>query len=141
MTLAKKKKQTPFHYLNSWIYFFLYYYYLDIFHDIEITNNKILEANSNWESSVQFSCSVMSDSLWPHGLYHSSLPCSSPTPRAFTKIHVHWVNDAIQPSHPLSSPSPPALNLSQHQVFSSESGLPIRWPKYWSLSFSISPSN
>ena len=49
--------------------------------------------------------------------------------------------DAIQPSHPLSSPSPPALNLSQHQVFSNESALHIRCPKYWSFSFSISPSN
>ena len=58
--------------------------FLDIFHDIEITNNKILEANSNWESSVQFSCSVMSDSLWPHGLHHSRLPCPSPTPRAYS---------------------------------------------------------
>ena len=53
----------------------------------------------------------------------------------FTQTHVHWVNDAIQPSHPSSSPSPPALNLSQHQ------GLRIRWPKYWSFSFSISHSN
>ena len=50
-------------------------------------------------------------------------------------------SDAIQPSHPLSSPSPPAFNLSQHQVFSNESALRIRWPKYWSFSFSISPSN
>ena len=58
-----------------------------------------------------------------------------------TQTHVHWVNDAIQLSHPLSSPSPPALNLSQHQVFSNESALHIRWPKYWSFSFSISPSN
>ena len=59
----------------------------------------------------------------------------------FTQTHVHWVSDAIQPSHPLSSPSPPAFNLSQHRVFSSESVLCIRWPKYWSFSFSISPSN
>ena len=59
-----------------------------------------------------------------------------------TQTHVHLVGDAIQPSHPLSSPFPPALNLSQHQgVFSSESVLPIRWPKYWSFSFNISPSN
>ena len=57
------------------------------------------------------------------------------------QTHVHWVSDAIQPSHPLSSPSPPALNLSQHQGLFSESVLHIRWPKYWSLSFSISPSN
>ena len=59
----------------------------------------------------------------------------------FTQTHVHWVGDAIQPSHPLSSPSPPAFNLSQHQVFSNESVLCIRWPKYWSFSFSISPSS
>ena len=59
----------------------------------------------------------------------------------FTQTHVHWVSHAIQPSHPLSSPSPPALNLSQHQIFSNESVLCIRWRKYWSFSFSISPSN
>ena len=58
-----------------------------------------------------------------------------------THTHVHWVGDAIQPSHPLSSPSPPAFNLSQHQG-------PFKWvssshqvPKYWHFSFSISPSD
>ena len=56
------------------------------------------------------------------------------------QAHVHRVGDAIQPSHPLSSPSP-VFNLSQHQGFSSESVLHIRWPKYWSFSFSSSPSN
>ena len=59
----------------------------------------------------------------------------------FIQTHMHWVGDAIQPSHPLSSPSPPALNLSQFRVFSSKSVLRIRCPKYWSFSFSISPSN
>ena len=58
-----------------------------------------------------------------------------------TQTHVHQVGDAIQPSHPLSSPSPPSLNLSQHQGLSPESALCIRWPKYWSFSFNISPSN
>ena len=58
----------------------------------------------------------------------------------FTQTHAHWVGDAIQPSHPLSSPSPPAPNLSI-RVFSNESTLRMRWPKYWSFSFSISPSN
>ena len=52
----------------------------------------------------------------------------------FTETHGHWVGDAIQPSHPLSSPSPPALNLSQHQGLF-KSALHIRWPKYWSFSF------
>ena len=65
-------------------------------------------------SSVQFSHSVVSDSLWPREPQHARPPCPSPTP-GFTQTHVHWVGDAIQPSHPLSSPSPPALNLSQHQ--------------------------
>ena len=64
--------------------------------------------------SVQFSHSVMSDSLWPHGLQHARLPCPSLT-LELAQTHVHHVCDAIQPSHPLSSPSPPAFNLSQHQ--------------------------
>ena len=46
-----------------------------------------------------------------------------------------------KPSHPLSSPSPPVFNLCKHPVFSNESILHIRWPKYWNFSFSISPSN
>ena len=59
----------------------------------------------------------------------------------FTQTNVHQFGDAIQPSHPLLSPSPPTLNLSQPRVFSSESVLHVRWPKYWSFSFSISHSN
>ena len=59
----------------------------------------------------------------------------------FTQTNVHRVGDAIQPSHPLLCPSLPAHNPSQHRVFSSESVLRMRWPKYWSFSFSISPSN
>ena len=80
-------------------------------------------------SSVVQSCLTLCDPM----------DCSTPgllvrhQPPEFTQTHVHWVGDAIQPSHPLSSPSPPIFNLSQHQVFSNE-------PKYWSFSFSISPS-
>ena len=59
----------------------------------------------------------------------------------FSQTHVLWASDSIQLSNPLSSPSPPAFNLSQHQSFSSKSALHIRWPKYWCFSFSISPSN
>ena len=60
----------------------------------------------------------------------------------FTQTHVHWVSDVSQPSHPLLSPSPPASNLSQHQgLFSNESALRIRWPKYLSFSYNITPSN
>ena len=57
------------------------------------------------------------------------------------QAHVNRVCDAIQPSHPLSSLSPPTFSLSQHQGLFHESVLHIRWPKYWSFSFSISPSN
>ena len=92
--------------------------------------------------SVQFSsvaqpcltlCNPMDCSTPGLPVYHQ-LPES-------TQTHVHRVSDAIQPSHPLSSPSPPAFKLSQHKVFSNESVLCIKWPKYWTFSFSISPSN
>ena len=63
---------------------------------------------------------------------HHQLPELAQTP-------IRWVRDAIQPPHPLSPPSPPALNLTQQ--FSNESARHIKWPKYWSFSFSISPSN
>ena len=86
--------------------------------------------------SVQFSRSVMSNSLWSHGLQHASLSCSSPTPRAYSNS---WVGDAIQPPHPWSSPSPPLI-FPSIRVFSNESVLHIRWPKYWNFSFNISPS-
>ena len=59
----------------------------------------------------------------------------------FTHTHVHRVGDAIQPSHPLPSPSPPAPIPPSIRVFSNESTLHMRWPKYWSFSFSIGPSN
>ena len=88
-------------------------------------------------SSVSQSCPTLCDPMnhsMPGLLVHNQLP-------EFTQTHVHWVGDAIQPSHPLSSPSPPARNPSQHQIFSNDSALRIRWPKYWSFSLSISPSN
>ena len=88
-------------------------------------------------SSVAQSCLTLCDPMdcSPQGLpvYHQ-LP-------EFTQTHVHQVSDAIQPSYPLSAPSPPALNLSSIRVFSNELVLHIRWPKYWSFSFSTSPSN
>ena len=65
-------------------------------------------------NSVQFSLSFTSNSLWPHGLQHTRLPWISKL-LELAQIQVHQVSDAIQPSHPLSSPSPPAFNLSQHQ--------------------------
>ena len=59
----------------------------------------------------------------------------------FTQTHVHRVGDVIQPSHPLLSPSPPAPIPPSIRVFSTESALRRRWPKYWSFSFNINPSN
>ena len=59
----------------------------------------------------------------------------------FAQALVYWVGNAIQPSHLLSSPLPPAFNLSQHQGLSNELALHIRWPKYRSFSYSINPSN
>ena len=82
----------------------------------------------------------MSNSLRPHELQHTRPPCPSPAPR----VHPNpcpLVGDAIQPSHLLFSPSPPALNFPNIRVFSNESALHIRWPKYWSFSFNISPTN
>ena len=64
--------------------------------------------------SVQFSRSVMSDSLQPHESQHARPPCHHQLPE-FTQTPVHRVGNAIQPSHPLSSPSPPAPHSSQHQ--------------------------
>ena len=88
-------------------------------------------------SSVAQSCSTLCD---PMNQSTPGLPVKHQLPE-FTQTHVHRVGDAIQPSHPLSSPSPPAPNPSQIRVFSNESMLYMRWPKYWSFSFSISPFN
>ena len=74
----------------------------------------------------------------PYGLQHARLPYPSPTPGACSNS-CHRVSDAIQPSRPLLSPSPPIF--SSIRVFSNESVLHLKWPKYWSFSFSISPSN
>ena len=83
---------------------------------------------------------VVSDSLRPMDHRRPGFPVLHHL-LEHTQTHVHQVSDAIQPSHPLSSPSPPAFNLSQHQVFSSKSAVCNRWSKYWRFSFSISPSN
>ena len=90
-------------------------------------------------SSVQFSHSVMSDSLQPPELQHFRPPCPSPTPGVHSNSRPS-VSDAIHPSHPLSSPFPLPPIPPSIRVFSSESTLRMRWPKYWSFSFSIIPS-
>ena len=65
-------------------------------------------------SSVQVSCSVMSDSLRPHGLQHARHPCPLPTPGVYSNS-CPLVSDTIQPSHPCRPPFPPTFHLSQHQ--------------------------
>ena len=82
----------------------------------------------------------MSDTLQPHDHSTPGLPVHHQLPE-FTQTHVHQVSDAIQPSHPLLSPSPPAFNLFQHPgLFQGVSSL-HQVAKYWSFSFSISPSS
>ena len=88
-------------------------------------------------SSVAQSCPTLSN---PMDCSTPGLPVHHQLPE-FTQTHVHWLSDAIQPFHPPSSPSPPALNLSQQQGLFRWVILLIRWPKYWSFSFNISPSN
>ena len=90
--------------------------------------------------SVQFSCSVVSNSLRPHESQHARPPCPSPTPGVYPDSCIESV---MTSSHLilcrpllLLPPIPPSI-----RVFSSESTLHMKWPKYWSLSFSISPSN
>ena len=80
----------------------------------------------------------MSHSLWPHELKHIRLPCPSPTPA----VHPNpCPSSRWWASQPLSSPSPPTLICPSIRAFSNESALCIRWSKYWSFSFNISPSN
>ena len=91
----------------------------------------------SFSNSVQFSTSVMCNSLQPHGLQHTNLPCPSPTPRACSNSCPpnQWYHLIL--CHPLLLL--PSIFLSI-KVFSSESVLHIRWPKYWSFSFNINPS-
>ena len=90
-------------------------------------------------SSVQFSHSVVSDSLWPHELQHTRLPCPSPNPGVPSNSYPssQWCHPAISSSvFPFSS----CAQSLPASVFSNESTLHMRWPKYWSFSFSIIPS-
>ena len=96
----------------------------------------------NWDlkrRSVQFSRSVMSDSLQPHELQHARPPCPSPTPGVHPDSHPssQWCHPAISSSVIPFSSCPQSLPAS---VFSNQSTLHMRWPKYWNFSFSIMPS-
>ena len=88
-------------------------------------------------SSVAQSCLTLCN---PTNHSTPGLPVHHQLPE-FTQTHAHWVGDAIQPSHPLSSPSPPALNLPQHQGLFQWVSSSHQVAKYWSCSFNISPSN
>ena len=90
------------------------------------------------QCALLFSPPVELDSLWPYGLQHARLPCPSPSPGVCSNSCPlsQWYHPTISSS---VSPSPPALDLSQHQDFSNEIALHIKWPKYWS--FSITPFN
>ena len=88
-------------------------------------------------SSVAQSCPTLCD---PMDCSTAGFPVHHQLPE-LAQTHVHRVGVGIQPSHPLSSSFPPAFNLASLRVFSNESVLCIRWPKYWSFSISISPSN
>jgi len=92
-------------------------------------------------SAVQFSCSVLSSSLQPRELQHARLPCPSPTPGAYLNS-LHQSVASVMPFNHLILCRPLLLPpiFPSIRVFSNELVLRIRWPKYWSFSFSISPS-
>ena len=112
-------------------------------HIWSITLQQRSQEHTNGKGSVQFSwvaqsclplCNPMDCNIPGFPVHHQLLE--------FAQTHIHWVSDAIQPSCPLSSPSPPpAFSLAQHQVFPKDLALHIRWPQYWRFSFSISPTN
>ena len=95
---------------------------------------------SEHKNIFQFSSVVQwCPTLWdPMNRSTPGLPVHHQLPE-FTQTHIRWVTDAIQPSHPLSSLSPPSPIPPSIKVFSNESTLHMRWPKYWSFSFSIIP--
>ena len=106
--------------------------------DFSLKKNFISSQFFMWWYRIQFNRSVMSNSLQLHRLQHARLP--SPSLPELAQTHVHRVDDNIQQSLCRSLLLLPSI-LPRIRVFSDESVLPIRWPKYWSFSFSISPSN
>ena len=108
---------------------------------VSISHSKAPSLCIDSGTSVQFSSVAQSYPTLcdPMDRSRPGLPVHRQHPE-FTQTHVHWVGDAIQPSHPLSSTSPLPSTFPSIRVFSNESALHIRWPKYWSFSFNISPS-
>ena len=125
-------------------YTYSFYYFLLILLPTEVIEQgwvkfSVLNISSLWSNySVQLLSHVKL--LWPHGLQHPGFPVHHQLPE-LAHIHVHWVSDVIQPCNPLSSLLLLPSIFPSIRVFSNESALCIRWPKYWSFSFSISPSN
>ena len=117
--------------------------YYKVYKEVDVVDSSfqgVGQVNQITPGSVHLSRSVMSDSLRPHGLHAApGFPVHHQLPELAQTL-AHQVSDAIHQSHPPSSPSP-AFNLFCIMVFSKESVLQIRWPKYCSFSFSISPSN
>ena len=113
-------------YNNDWLNMLLYG-----FLGGSVVKNPPASTGDTQFSSVAQLCPILCD---PMNRSTPGLPVHHQLPES-TQTHVHWVSDAIQPSHPLSPPSPPALNLSQHQGLFQWKALRIRWPKYWSFGF------
>ena len=105
---------------------------VSLFLEFEEVTIKIFQFRSVFQS-----CPTLCD---PLGCSTPGLPVHHQL-MELAQTHVHLVGDGIQPFHPLSSPSPPAFNHSQHQGLFQRAVLYIRWPKYWGFSFSINPSN
>ena len=99
---------------NSYTYTFLIPLFFVILEIASLFPTQIIFHTNSSKLLLLFSHLITSHSLWPHRLQHASFPCPSPSPRTSSNTR-SLVSDAIQPLHPLSSPSPPAFNISQHQ--------------------------
>ena len=118
----------PFSFLSSFFFWKLWFYDFGLYVAVLVSVRF-----SSVAQSCPTLCDLMDCSMPGFPVHHQLLEP--------TQTHVHCIGDAIQPSHPMLSPSPPPSIFPSIRVFSSESVLRIRWPKYWSFSFSISPSS
>ena len=135
-----------FSYRKGWLSY-LHLIYWHIFNE-QLREESVSFSGVNYSSFLKVTgISVSSGQSLSHvRLFVTSTDCSSPgfpvhqQLTEFTQTHVHWVSDAIQPSHPLSSPSLTSI-FPGISVFSDESVFHLRWPEYWSFILSVSPSN
>ena len=121
--------------LDSSHQFFFFFFFMSLQKKLFENKLSVLKV-----SSVQFSCSVVSYSLWSNGLQHAKPPWPSPTPRVYPNSCPlsWWCHYHIILCHPLFFL--PSI-FPRIRVFSNESAICMRWPKYWGFSFNISPSN